>query len=70
MGRLSQAMQRMVYVLWGEPPARVVARQDLEETKRLFLSNQTKAEYHTQMNAVYRSKIKRLEDFLKAEEQQ
>lgn len=69
MGRLSTIMQRMVYTLWAEPQARVVARRDLEEAKRMYLENQTKAEYHTQMNIVYKNKIKRLEEFLAEEEQ-
>ncbi len=60
-------LKRMFYAVWEEPAARVMAARELEETKRMYLSNQTNAEYYTQMNAVYRSKIDRLEKFLKQE---
>ncbi len=68
MNRGITIIKRMFYALWDEPAARVMARRELEDTKRQYLSNQTAAEYHTQMNAVYRSKIERLEKFLVQEE--
>lgn len=60
-------LKRLFYELWDEPAARVAARRELEDAKRMYLSNQTAAEYHTQMNIVYRNKIKRLEEFLESE---
>jgi hypothetical protein len=67
MKQVGTIIKRAFYTLWDEPAARVVARRELEEAKRMYLSNQTAAEYHTQMNIVYRNKIKRLSDFLDME---
>lgn len=68
MGRVGTILKRAFYTLWDDPTAKMIARRELEEAKRSLLSNQTAAEYHAQMNVVYRNKIKRLEEFLSVEE--
>lgn len=67
MKQVGTIIKRAFYKFWEEPATRIVARRELEKAKRLYLSNQTAAEYHTQMNIVYRNKIKRLEEFLESE---
>lgn len=68
MKQVSTILKRAFFNLWHTPSARVLATQELEEARRQYLRNQTLAEYHAQMNLMYKNTIARLEKYLREEQ--
>ena len=46
------------------PSAEALAQQDLQEAKRLLLTEQAKAEYHAKMVEYYSDMVDRLTEFV------
>jgi len=68
MKQVSTILKRAFSNLWHRPSARALAIQELEDARRQYLRNQTLAEYHAQMNLMYKNTIARLEKFLREEQ--
>lgn len=67
MRKLQTIIANTFMQVWHTPSARMLAMQELEDARRQYLRNQTLAEYHAQMNLMYKNTIARLERYLQEE---
>ena len=56
-----------MFQLFRAPSAEVLARRELEESRRLLLSEQARAEHSAKMVEYYQGTISRLEGYLNTE---